>query len=260
MTSLQKIIDILELFLNTDEALSISELSSLSGIHKSTVNRIASYLVKRGYLNQFEKRGKYSLGMKFLDYSSAIKKRIKIREIARFHLTQLKNLIDESCILVVWDGKKATLIDTIHSASILRAAPDESTIVPLHATSAGKIFLSAMKNVQLEEHISRKSNKKFTKFTKVDPNKLKKELQKVRIDNLAYDIEEHVIGLSSIAAGIMDINGNIIAVAAVIGPIARLPLKKLREMAPVVKKCANDISTDLGWKNHSPSFIAGYNP
>jgi DNA-binding IclR family transcriptional regulator len=251
MTSLQKIIDILELFLGDDEELSISELSRLSGIHKSTINRIATYLVKRDYLKQFEKRGKYSLGMKFLDYSALIKKRVKIREIALHHLTQLRNLIAESCMLIVWDGKKATLLDTIHCASILRATPDENTVVPLHVTSAGKIFLANMSNEELDEYLfSREIKKKYTEYSVTSPAKLKKEIKTIKKDNIAYDVEELNIGLSSVAAGIRDINENIVGVVAVIGPIARLPLKKLREIAPKVKKCADDISSDLGSRDH----------
>ena len=60
MIALQKVTEILELFLNSESELSLSEMSQLTGLNKSTVNRIASFLVKQGYLSQKEKRGKYA--------------------------------------------------------------------------------------------------------------------------------------------------------------------------------------------------------
>ena len=68
MKSLQKALDILELFLGDEGEISLSDLSKSSGLNKSTVNRIALTLVKRGYLKQENRRGKYSLGIKFLDF------------------------------------------------------------------------------------------------------------------------------------------------------------------------------------------------
>ena len=84
MEAIQKTFAVLELFLSTKDEMSLSELSQLSGINKTTVSRITSTLVKLGYLSQREKRGKYSLGMRFLDFSGFIKTRIKIRDTIRF--------------------------------------------------------------------------------------------------------------------------------------------------------------------------------
>jgi DNA-binding IclR family transcriptional regulator len=110
-----------------------------------------------------------------------------------------------------------------------------------------------MSSDQLNEYLSGNALKKYTQYSITNSNTLKKELQAIKKNNIAYDIEEHVIGLSSVAAGIRDNKGKIVGVAAVIGPIARLQPKKLRDIAPLVKKCADDISFDLGWRNHGPS-------
>lgn len=248
MIALQKVTDILELFLNSEGELTLSEMSKLSGLNKSTINRIASFLVKRGYLSQREKRGKYSLGMKFLDFSVVIKERLKIREIALQNLAKLKQTVQESCGLVIWDGKEATLIDMIHSNSVLRVSPDEVTRLPLHPTACGKIFLAHMQQEDLELYFDEQTLKKYTDRTIIDPVNLRKELTAVKKEGLAFDSDEHMIGISSIGAEIRDINGNVVAAAVVVGPTARLSRNKLTAIAPIVKKYAMDISRDLGWK------------
>jgi DNA-binding IclR family transcriptional regulator len=248
MIAMQKVIEILELFLNSESELSLSEMSISTGLNKSTVNRIASFLVSQGYLNQKEKRGKYSLGMKFLDFSSAIKEKIKIRDIALQNLAELKNKVEESCGLVIWDGKEATLIDIIHNNSVLRVSPDVVTKLPLHPTACGKIFLSNMPSEKLEEYLRRPNLNKYTSSTVVDPKKLRKEILGVMRNGVAFDIEEHMVGISSVGSQIKDYQGNVVAAVVVVGPTARLTRKKLMDISPMVKECAMDISRGLGWQ------------
>ena len=121
MKSLNKVLDILETFLTSDSnTLRLTELSDLTGLHKATVNRIVSTLVKRGYLSQNEKRGKYSLGTKFLNYSSVIKRRIKIADLARPHLIRLNKIVKESATLFTYDHERIIYIEEIHSKYPLR--------------------------------------------------------------------------------------------------------------------------------------------
>lgn len=247
--ALQKATDILELFLNNESELSLSEVSKLSGLNKSTANRIASFLIEKGYLSQREKRGKYSLGMKFLDFSAVIKKRLHVREVALYNLTKLKETVKESCGLVVWDGKEATLTDLIQNYSTLRVSPDEVSRLPLHATACGKIFLANMPEKQKEGYITKPGLKKYTTRTITAPATFRKELASIKKEGLAFDIDEHIVGISSVGAAIKDINGNVIAAAVVLGPTARLSRSKLKNMARTVLKCAEDISHGLGWKD-----------
>ena len=246
--ALQKVTDILELFLNNESELSLSELSKLSGLNKSTINRIASFLVEKDYLRQTKKRGKYSLGMKLLDFSAVIKERLQVREMALRNLNKLKQTVKESCGLVIWNGKEATLTDLIQNYSVLRVSPYAVSKLPLHPTSSGKIFLASMPKEQIEEYFDMFGLKKYTTQTITDPTKLKKELSFVKKEGFAFDIDEHIVGVSSVGAAIKDINGSVIAASVVLGPTARLSRSKLRTMAPIVRKCARGISHSLGWK------------
>jgi len=248
MTALEKVTDILELFLKSNEELSLAEISRLTGLNKSTAYRIASFLTKKGYLKQIEKRGKYSLGMKFLDFNTVIKDRIAVRSIASRYLYELRNTIQESCGLVIWDGHTATLIDTFLYNSTLRASPSEVSKLPLHATSAGKIFLANMTDEQLNRYLSQNRLEKFTPKTIVDPVYLKKQLEIIRQEKIAYDIDEHIVGITSIGLGIRDFKGNINSAVAVIAPSARLTSQKIKEITPVVREYTLNISKELGWK------------
>ena len=70
--SVKKALDILGIFQSGGE-MSVREMAEVSGINRTTVNRLAATLLKQGYLKQTKRRGKYSLGIKILDLVANIK-------------------------------------------------------------------------------------------------------------------------------------------------------------------------------------------
>ena len=68
MKCIDRTFNILELFFDADNELSVNTLSRLSGLSPAVVHRIVVSLSEKGYLTQKEKRGKYSLGFKFLKF------------------------------------------------------------------------------------------------------------------------------------------------------------------------------------------------
>ena len=94
MKIIKKASTILDLFLNHECELSLEEMAVFSKMNKPTVRRIALTLVETGFLKQTTKRGKYSLGMKFLDFSEAIKKNTTLSYMARPYLIKLSQCVN----------------------------------------------------------------------------------------------------------------------------------------------------------------------
>jgi len=221
----------------------------LSGLNKSTVNRIALTLVKRGYLKQQDRRGKYSLGMKFLDFSGTVKSRIRVRDIAIPHLVKLSRLVSESVIMSIWDGREAVITETFHANQSLKVVPDEGTKIPLHCTSSGKIILANMTDEEFERYYASKGLEFHTPNTITDINYLKKHITIVKQDGVAFDDEEYSLGVRSLAAAIKNAEGHVLGSIGILGPSVRLTRSRVRENIPDVKTCALEISRELGWKD-----------
>src|ERR1035437_1123236 len=97
MDAINKAFEILDVFLKSEEPLSISDLASKADINSSTAHRITSILVERGYVDQQQKRGRYSLSAKKLtDFTEIIRKRLKIRTIALPYLRELSQSAGEA--------------------------------------------------------------------------------------------------------------------------------------------------------------------
>ncbi|MCX7911651.1 MAG: IclR family transcriptional regulator [Dehalococcoidales bacterium] len=248
MKLLTKAFNILNLFLEHGTEMTLAEIARLSGLNKSTVNRIASTLVKYGYLAQREKRGKYSLGFKYFEFTGLIKRRLKVRDIAVPHLRRLTQMVNESTIFAIWDGEKVAITETFHASHTLRVVPDEGTRIPLHCSSLGKVILAHLSEAEIERLLGNQPLRRYTSRTITDAEMLKAHLAHVARDGIAVDDEEFIENVRSIAAVIRGVGDTVIGGIGIIAPSVRMPHDKMTQLAVPLAKCAMDISLELGYK------------
>jgi len=250
MKSLNKVLDILEVFITAESSeIRLTELAKITGLHKATVNRMVSVLVKRGYLTQQESRGKYALGTKFLNFSAAIKQKMKISNIARPYLIKLNELVKETAVLFSYDGERVVFIEEVHSAYPLRIIPEPEKSAPHYCTAIGKLLLADKTDNELERYFAGADIQAYTPKTITDLKRLKRHLIRVLRDGVAYDEEEWHLGVMSVAAGIRNEEERLIGCVAVLGPSVRLTREKLVELTPHLRQCAMKISLDFGYKD-----------
>jgi len=248
MKSLNKVLDILEVFLNIGGAeIRLSELAKMSGLNKATVYHIISVLVDRGYLKQMERRGKYALGAKFLSFSAVIKQKNKIRDIALPHLVVLNKAVKESTSLFTWDGEKVVFVDEVHSVYPIRISPEPGALIPLYCTSVGKVALATKTNEELEEYLSNLKINVYTPHTITDLKILKEQINTIAGEGIAFDDEEMLTGVRTVAVGIRDAEEKLVGCVGIMGPSSRLTKSRLKKIATEIKHCAMEISLDLGY-------------
>jgi IclR family KDG regulon transcriptional repressor len=256
MKSLQKALDILELFWKHHEELSLSEMAALSHHNKTTIFRVVSTLLQRGYLKQEKKRGKYSLGNVFLEFSGIVKGNVEIRDLAIPYLVELSRFVKESVLIAIWDGKNSVFTETFHetgySSGILKVIPEEGTSIPLYCTCVGKIILAYMSEEECAKYFKSITLEKRTPNSIIDLSILKTQFPEIRSENIAYDDEEYVHGVRGVASGIRDRHNNIVGAICIIGPSVRLSKDILKNMGPTVRSFAVRISKALGYWGKEP--------
>jgi len=247
MKTIQKALDVLELFLEKDEV-RLVDIASLTGMNVSTAHRVVMSLVKRGYLVQRQKRQKYSLSNKFLQFSHVLSQRMKIRDVAFPILDGLNKMVGESVNIAILDRNEAVYIEHIESNQNLRIFTQVGNRVPLHCTGVGKVFLACMNAEELEKALNGNGLPSYTQNTITDVKKLKRELDVIREEGVGADDEEREIGVRCIASPIRNNNGSVVAALSVSGPSARLSSKRIQEMKPLIKSCALEISRAIGYQ------------
>lgn len=256
MQSLTKVLDILQLFLTTRREMTLGEISDSLKLNKTTVSRIIRTLLKRGFISQKHKRGKYFLGSIYQNFAEVIKSKPNLMSIASPYLVELSRLVNEIVVLAtlsVEDSLTTETFDISQSNHDLRVVPNKTT-ESLHSSSIGKIILANYSSVELERYLNTHALEHRTPNTITNINDIKHELSTIKRKGVAFDDEEQSVGVRSIAAGLKDSEGKIIGSIGIAAPSARLSRSQLRKMAPLVLDYAARISKELGYNTQSNSI------
>ena len=244
MKVIKRALNILDLFLGHTESLSLDDMVTLSGMNKPTVRRMVSTLVECGYLKQTDR--KYTLGIKFLDFTGLAKMNNIIMPLANPHLLKLRERTNESVQMAVWDGMKVFLCQAFLAEHPLRVVPIEGTRLAMHATSLGKALIAEWPEEDLPKYFSNKLDR-YTPNTITDFNDLKKHLAIIKREGVAFDDEECYAGVR-VASVLRNSQGDVVGAVSIFGPSTRLSREKMMEAVAPVKECALDISRELGYK------------
>jgi IclR family KDG regulon transcriptional repressor len=251
MRTVEKTLTILEAFLDhREEEIGITRLVELTGLNVSTIHRIASVLVKKGYLSQGHRRAKYSLGPKFLQFGGIATSRMKIRDTALPFLVGLNRVVNESVNLAVIESGEAVYahcIEPLEPGYKLRIFTQVGARVPLYCTGVGKVFLAYMSETERERYLSSATFPQHTAKTITDRARLGSELSTVKGHGFAVDDEEMELGVRCLAAPICDFKGDVVAAVSVSGPSTRLTDDKMPDLERLLKHCASDISVAAGY-------------
>lgn len=247
--SLERALDVMMLFYKEKRELGVSEIAEYLGMYKSTVHRILTTLERRGFIQKNSRNNKYWLGIKVFSLGMLYAKEMKLRDIARPHLSRLAEKFKETTHLAVIDfnreeGPEVVVLEKIQKAQFLSMTPPVGSSSPAYCSAMGKILL-AYSDPETVEKILKKPLKRYTQNTITDYNKLLKELKKIRQQGYAVDNEELEVGLTCFAAPVYDFENKVIASISLSGPSARLESLKARDVIREVQKTAEEISENL---------------
>jgi len=248
MSVVAKTLDIIEAILKNKDEVGLADLAMMTELNRTTVHRIVSVLVERGYLYQKNKGGKYSLGLKFMQYSNPNNIIISLKDKALPYMQNLCEEISETVNMAILDGLEAVGIAAIAAERILLVMPGAVNKFPLHCTAIGKILLANMPDEKIENLIKIIGLRAYTDNTITDTLQFIKEIKAIRRDGIAYDDEEYSLGIRSAAAPIRDDGRNVIAAISFVGPTVRISKSKLIQLGTALKNCASRISFSLGYK------------
>ncbi|MFJ6661265.1 IclR family transcriptional regulator [Streptomyces sp. NPDC091377] len=198
----------------------VTEIAEALGIHKSTVFRLLATLESRGMVEQKSERGRYRIGYTVVELAGGASKVNDLSALSHPVCQELAAAVGDTVNVAIREGDDVISIDQAIGASIM-SIDWVGRRTPIHATSAGKLFLAHMTPDEVED-IFAKGQQKHTPHTIVDPASLAAELDGVRERGYAVSLEEHEIGLAAIAAPIHDLNGRIIAAITLSGPTFRI--------------------------------------
>jgi IclR family acetate operon transcriptional repressor len=220
--------------------LGTNELARRTGVNASTVSRLLVTLCDGGLVAHVPESGRYRLGLRLVEYGNAALAAVDVRGLSRPHLHALVAETGETVTLSVPGERDAVTVDFVQSPRSVQSVARIGRPSVGHATAAGKVMLA------FTDAPPTGPFERFTERTIVDPESLVRELERIRERGWADAIEEREPGLVAIAAPVVALGGELVAILGVQGPGERFDrAARKASLAPLVDH-ARRISTGLG--------------
>ena len=246
VTSLDKALSILELVLDKDRDVSITEISQKLGMGKGTVHRILSTLKERKFFQQDSNTKLYGLGVRTLEIGAAPKREKFLRKAMAPFMVDLYETCGETVNAAVWEYNEIRYIYRLESAEMLRISTPAGARFPGYCAATGKIFLSYLSNEDIRQIYGRKNAfKKYTKRTIDSVDELIADIEKVRTKRVAIDDEEALLGVYCVAAPVLNSNGECVAAISISAPKNRVSASICATFAKLVAETARKITSSL---------------
>lgn len=176
--------------------LTLTDLSNRSGMPRSTVHRIVQELEREYFVIRQSPSSGYSLGPGVLKFG--MNSHLQLVAGMRPILTALAQAVNENVELAVFSGREIVVVDQVVSTARLQAVSQIGKSFSLHGSCIGKVLLAELPDERVRE-ILPATLTRHTRKTITDPDAFLTELDEVRRTGIAFDREEHDLGISAVA-------------------------------------------------------------
>lgn len=237
--TVERALDILLCFTKKSE-LTLTEISRMSGLNKSTVYRLLQSLVKKGFVDKNKETDKYRLGFAIWELSVHMERKEDPAVLFLPEMERLRDALDETVTLYVRDGRQRVRVQAVESRQTIRRVAPLGARMPLYVGASGKILIAyAPRHVQ--EYILADPDWPEA----IDKEAFECQLAEIKRKGYATSIEEREAGAAAISAPILNRQGECVAALAVSGPVGRMTLAKMEQFAPYVKEAAKRMGAML---------------
>jgi IclR family transcriptional regulator, acetate operon repressor len=242
--SVDRALDLLEALAAAEGEVSITSLASRTTLHVSTVHRLLTTLLRRGYVRQNPDTSRYFTGAKLATLAEGHSRFNELRHRARPLLRGLTEQTRETSNLVILDDTMAVYIETSPSPHVVRMFTTLGNRVPLHATGVGKALLAGLSPGRRDALIDRIELRAYTARTIIEKTTLRRALEEVQARGYAVDDEEFDDGVRCVACAIGPA-GDPLGAISVSAPASRLTRQRCTELAPLIRRAANELAAAM---------------
>jgi len=215
--------------------MTLAEIASATGFHKSSVHKILVTLNRHGFLDRSEITKRYSLGIAMVRCGQSVLNNLHINHSAKSFLKELADFSGETANLAVLRGNKTVIVDVMEAPVELRVSPPIGTMDPVTTKSNGKAILAWLPESQVDEILRVEGLHANTKNSIIRLKQYRNELAAVRSQGYATDFEEFKEGISAVSAPVFDSEGQVIGTLTIVGPAFRMTKEKIQLYG---RKCA----------------------
>ncbi|WP_130802490.1 IclR family transcriptional regulator PobR [Acinetobacter ihumii] len=245
IAGLAKGLALLEAFGIDRQRLNVTQVAERTGISRTAARRYLKTLKFLGYLETDEHY--FWLTHRVLRFSSSYLSSAHLPKVAQSFLNLLCAQTTLTFSIVVLDDHEVVPIarSYLPQQDNLRVSPYGMHLgnrLPAHATSTGKILLSALSGDEQMQWIQRYGLKRLTPFTLIDESVFMETLKQISLLDYCLSKEEHELGVIAIAVPIMNAQGRAIAALNCMSQTNRVQESYLiDQVLPLLRNTANEL-------------------
>ncbi len=218
-------VSVLRTLENQSDGLSLGAIAQRLKLPRSTIQRIVGALEAENLLIAASPNGRVKLGPALLRLSASVE--TSAGAIAKPYMIEIARDLGETVDLSVMGRDHAIFIDQAIGSHRLYAISAIAEKFPLHCTANGKSMLAQLTDAEVEQKIGRNYQAR-TEHTRTTLSALLTDLHETRRTGVAYDMQEHTLGVCAIGMGFRDALGNRLALSM---PISTSRFNELKPKA-----------------------------
>ena len=203
MKSLRTALSLYALFSGNQRDWGVGELAEATELTKSRVSKVLAAFRDAGLLRQDPVTRRYQvdrrafvIGSRFLVHDPLSREALPI-------MRELGSATGHSARLSIRDGDDLIYLLTLEGPHFVDTGWRAGAILPWHATTAGRVLLAYMSDVEREALLGAGPLEKLTERTVTDRRELARILASVRRDGFSSARGESTAGLGAIAAPVL---------------------------------------------------------
>lgn len=231
-------LELLSAFDESRSVLGVSELAARTSMPKSTAHRLLAVLIHHGYVKRDGNR--YRLAERVFELGSLALRPRGLRERAVPFMAELHHETLETVHLAILHEGHVLYLEKVFGH---RAIPCPTTVGgrnPAYSTALGKAILSRSR-AETVERVAAGRLRRLTPHTVTTPEMLYRRLNRAQQEGVAVDLEECRMGLTCVAAPIIDRHtGEAVAALSISSPSSRFDERRLGAR---LRRAAESLST-----------------
>lgn len=249
--SVQRALNILNLFTETVTELSLGEISEALDLNKSTAHGLVSTLHCNGYVQQAP-NGKYKLGPALAEKASLSRANgiVCFQSLIRPYLDRICQKFSATSTGFYYENGGLHLAYRAVPENHYYIAVNFNGDVPLYCTGSGKLMLAFQSPAESRRYLSRIKLRAHTEFTITNKDALRLELEQIRVQRYAFENQEHQAEVGCLSVPVFR-DGVFCGACSVTGTIYRI-LENQDAILTQLHLAARQLEEDLNCK---PQFL-----
>ena len=232
-------IQLLLLVAESDEPLSLTEISQRSGFNLSQTHRLVQALAAHGLVARARGGRAYSPGGGLVALAATVMRRVDLPGIAAQAMERLRTLTSETVSLYVHDAQLRVCVAVVDGLHAMRWVVQVGDRQPLYVGLTGKAILAHLPEADAEAVLD------AAEHEGLDRARIESQLARVRATGYLADVDDRVRGVGGLSVPIFDTSG-VAAALTISGPSDRFSKQEAERTAPAVLEESAAISAALG--------------